>query len=189
MVNPSPRSLRRWLVQVVAAFLFVATVGRAQGPPTAVHIPTARGTSLAVVEMALPNSLQGKIGVLVVGFSHASQEQIADWGRLIEADYGKSAKMTYFEVAMIGSAPKLLRGVIVKSMAKAVPGAEKPHFVPLVEDDKPWRAVTHYDKPDDAYLLIVDGDGTVLWQTEGDATDAAYAGFKRQLDGMLAGRH
>ena len=58
--------------------------------------------------------------------------------------------------------------------------------MPLVEDDKPWRAVAKYWKPDDAYLILVDGDGTVRWQVEGDATDAAYAGLKKKLNELLA---
>lgn len=184
MVNRFRSSLRRWLLPRVALFALGATALWAQD--AAVHIPTARGTTLTGVEMALPNSLNGKIGVLVVGFSHASGEQVTNWGRLIEADYGKSPGMVYFEMPMIGSAPKMLRGMIVKSMTSGVPAAERSHFVPLTEDDKPWRTVARYDKPDDAYLLIVDGNGLVLWQTQGDATDAAYATFKKTLNGLLA---
>ena len=53
----------------------------------------------------------------------------------------------------------------------------------------PWRAAAHYNKSDDAYVLIVDGDGVVLWQTEGDATDATYAIAKKKLEVMLAKAH
>ena len=89
-------------------------------------------------------------------------------------------------VPMLGGAPKMIRGMIIKSMGKAVPAAEKPHFMPLTEDEKPWRAVAHYDKSDDAYLLLVDDEGAVLWQTQGEASDAAYANLKKKLDGMLS---
>jgi hypothetical protein len=184
MGNDSRSWLRRWLLRPFALLALVATPGWAQD--AAVHVPTARGTTLTGMEMALPNSLSGKIGVLVVGFSHASGEQVANWGRLIEADYGKSPGLVYFEMPMIGSAPKMLRGMIVKSMASGVPAAERSHFVPLTEDDKPWRTVAHYDKADDAYLLVVDGNGVVLWQTQGDATDAAYAAFKKTMNGLVA---
>jgi hypothetical protein len=46
--------------------------------------------------------------------------------------------------------------------------------------------VAHYDKADDAYVLVVSGDGALLWQTEGDATDMAWAEFKAKLKGLLA---
>jgi hypothetical protein len=108
-----------------------------------------------------------------------------NWGRLITADYGRSPGLDYYEIPMLGGAPKMLRGMIIKSMGKSVPADQRPHFMPLVEDDKPWRTVAKYWKPDDAYLLLVDGDGVVRWQIEGDATDAAYARLKEQLDGML----
>jgi hypothetical protein len=174
------------MVRVVALCVFAAALGWAQEPAAAAHIPTARGTTLAGKDIALPNSLNGKFGVLVLGFSHASQEQVADWGRLIEAQYGQSPRVTYFEVAMLGRAPKMLRGMIVKQMTSSVPGAERAHFVPLLEDDKPWRAVAHFGKSDDAYLLVVDRDGLVIWQTEGDATDAAWAEFKAKMNALLA---
>jgi hypothetical protein len=148
-------------------------------------IPAAHGTTLSGTAVVLPDALKGKVGVLVVGFSHASQGQVMNWGRLITADYGRSPGLDYYEIPMLGGAPKMLRGMIIKSMGKSVPADQRPHFMPLVEDDKPWRTVAKYWKPDDAYLLLVDGDGVVRWQIEGDATDAAYARLKEQLDGML----
>jgi len=158
----------------------------ASSEETPARIPAAHGTALDGTAVVLPDVLKGKVGVLVVGFSHASQAQVMNWGRLITADFGKSPGLVYYELPMIGGAPKMLRGMIVKSMGKAVPADERPHFVPLVEDDKPWRAVAKYWKPDDAYLILVDGDGTVRWQVEGEATDAAYAGLKKKLNELLA---
>jgi len=164
---------------VTAAVFLLATPGRTQETPT--HIPAAHGTTLAGTAIALPDALKGRIGVLVVGFSHGSQEQVSNWGRLITADYGQSEGVEYFEIAMLGGAPKMLRGMILKSMRNSVPAAERPHFLPLTEDDKPWRAVAHYDRADDAYVLLVDGDGVILWRTQGDATDAAYSALKKHL--------
>jgi hypothetical protein len=51
----------------------------------------------------------------------------------------------------------------------------------MTEGEPAWRAAARYDKPDDAYVLVVDGSGTVQWQTEGEATDAAYSEIKEHL--------
>ncbi|HKO19724.1 MAG TPA: hypothetical protein VJU82_12645, partial [Acidobacteriaceae bacterium] len=72
------------------------------------RVPATHGTSLTGTAITLPDSLKGKINIIVVGFSHASQEQIANWGRLIAADYGKSVVIDYFELAMLANAPKML---------------------------------------------------------------------------------
>ena len=149
-------------------------------------IPKSQGTTLTGTTVSFPDALKGKFGVLVVGFSHASQGQVASWGRLLEADYGQTPNVTYFEIPMLAGAPKMLRGMIVKTMTKSVPAAEKPHFLPMTVGEPAWRAVAHYNKPDDAYVLIVDETGTVRWQIEGEATDAAYADFKKNLASIMA---
>ncbi len=175
-------SIRGWAISwMVLLGGILCAVGRAQ-----TTIPRSQVTALAGNTVALPDALHGKFGVLVVGFSHASEDQVAAWGRLLEADYGQSHDVTYFEIAMLAGAPKMVRGMIVKSMTKSVPAAERPHFLPMVEGEPAWRAVAHYEKPDDAYVLIVDERGTVRWQTEGEATDAAYSDFKKNLVDVMA---
>jgi hypothetical protein len=151
-------------------------------------IPQAHGTTLAGTAVALPDATKDKVGVLVIGFSHASQVQVAAWGRRLATDYGSSGGVAYFAIPMLAGAPKMLRGMIVKSMGKSVPEAEKPHFLPLTEDDKPWRAIAHYSKPDDAYVLGVDQAGDVEWQTEGDASDAAYSALRKVVWGLTGSK-
>jgi hypothetical protein len=144
-------------------------------------IPKSQGTTLAGTALTLPDALKGKVGVLVVGFSHASQGEVSTWTRLLEADYGKSDDIVYFALPMLGGAPKMLRGMIKKAMTSSVPFEQRPHFLPLIEGEPAWRAAAHFDKPDDAYVLLVDSTGTVRWQTEGEATDLAYAEMKKNL--------
>jgi hypothetical protein len=169
-------------VAILVALGLVMSCPQARGQVT---IPKAHGTTLAGTTVVLPDALNGKVGVLVLGFSHGSQGLVAAWGKRLAADFGKSAGVAYYEMPMIGGAPRMIRGMILKSMGKSVPEAEQPHFLPLMEDDKPWRAVVHYSKADDAYVLLVTGDGTVLWQTEGDATDKAWGNLKPRLEKLL----
>jgi ATP synthase subunit 10 len=178
----SLRMLLRWRHGMwVTAICFGVVPGRAQ---TAERIPAARGTTLAGDAVALPDAFKGDAGVLVVGFSKASQGAVAAWGRRLAKDYRESQKVPYFEVAMLEGAPRLLRGMIVHEMRSSVPEAERAHFLTLTDGETAWRAAAHYAKPDDAYVLLVDGSGAVRWQMEGDATDAAYAALKRGLEAV-----
>jgi len=142
--------------RVAVLSTILGTVLACAGAQAQTTIPKSHGTTLSGTAVSFPEALKGKFGVLVVGFSHASQGQVTYWGRLLEADYGQSPNVTYFEIPMLAGAPKLLRGGIVKSMTKSVPGGERPHFLPMTEGEPAWRAVAHYNKPDDAYVLIVD---------------------------------
>jgi hypothetical protein len=172
--------LRCWHGVWVAAVWF----GAVHASAPAARIPVASGTTLAGDGVTLPEAFKGSAGVLVVGFSKASQGAVTAWGRRLAKDYRASQSVPYFEVAMLEGAPRLLRGLIVHEMRSSVPEAERAHFLTLTEGDAAWRAVTHYAKPDDAYVLLVDGSGVVRWQMEGDATDAAYGTLKRELNSL-----
>jgi hypothetical protein len=148
----------------------------------AMHLPATHGTTLAGSEVTFPDALKHKVEIIVVGFSHSSQGQVANWGRLVATDYGKSSDVNYFELAMLAGAPKMLRGMIIKRMGSSVPFDERDHFIPVLEGEPAWRAVAHYNKPDEAYVLLVDTKGAVLWQTEGEPTDAAYASFRQEVE-------
>lgn len=174
---------RVWRTFCSAALLCVAVPTLCQ---TEAHVPAMHGTTLAGEQVTFPDALKTKVNVLVIGFSHSSQEQIANWGRLINADYGKAQDVQYFELAMLAGAPRMLRGVIIKRMTSSVPFDQRPHYIPVLESDGPWRPVAHYNKADDAYVLLVDKAGLVLWRTEGDATDVAYAELRKQIQKLLA---
>jgi hypothetical protein len=150
-------------------------------------------TSLAGVTVKLPDAVRGKIAVLVVGFSRASQGQLAAWGKRLATDYSQTNSVAYFQMPMLGGAPKVLRGMILKSMTKSIPVNERAHYLPVLEDDQPWRTITRYNKSmgDDAYVLLVDGDGVVRWQAVGGVTTEAYAALARELQKLhpLASAH
>jgi len=173
---------QEWKVFCFLALFFASIAVCAQ---PAMQIPATEGTTLAGSHIALPDAFKGKINIIVVGFSRGSQEQVGSWGRLLAADYGHSGEVDYFEVAMLGTTPKLLRSMIIKRLSSSVPFDQRPHYFPVLESDQAWRAVAHYDKPDDAYILLVDGKGTVLWQTQGEPTNSAYGTFKATLAKLL----
>lgn len=171
--------IRGWVVIPVALGLAAASI------PAQQAIPEAHGTTLAGNSVGLPDAVHGKVGVLVVGFSKSSQGQVAAWGRRLSADFNQSSSVVYFEVPILAGAPRILRGMIVRQMGSTVPDAQRPHFLPLMENEAGWRAVTHYDQSDDAYVLLLDGTGTIYWQTHGNATDAEYNMLRKQLQSLM----
>ncbi len=185
------RSLRFSLAGV-AILVQAATAAGARSvdgfdPGGPAKIPAVHGTALSGDAVNLPEALKGKAGVLVLGFSQGSREAVASWGRRLAGDYRDSPAVGYYEMPVLAGAPRLLRGMITKSMKSSVPEREFGHFVPILDNEPAWRAIAHYAKPDDPYVVVVDGQGTVLWETEGAATEAAYGEFKLQLGRLISG--
>lgn len=146
------------------------------------HIPPTHGTSLAGTSITLPDDLRGRVGVLVLGFSKSSGDVCKGWGQRLAESYRDSAEVMYYQLPVLESVPKLIRGMVVKSMKSGVPEAEQTHFLPVFSDEATWRKIAHYGNTDDAYLVVVDGDGKVLWQTSGKVTDTGFAALKRQIE-------
>ncbi len=166
---------------LVSALLAIGGMTAAM-PCFAASIPAVHGTSLANEAVNLPGALQGKVGVLVVGFSRGSREAVAGWGRRLAADYRDSPTVVYYEMPVLASVPGMLRGLVVRSMKSSVPQRAQARFVPITDKEAAWRNIAHYGQAEDAYLLVVDGQGDVAWQTQGQPTDAAYGALKQQVE-------
>jgi len=148
------------------------------------RIPAVKSVSMAGDTVELPDALRGKVGVLVLGFSKGSQGQVTTWGRRLAAEWKDSASVVYYEMPMLAGVPRMLRGMVTRSMKSSIPERAQSRFVPITSDEDAWRALAHYSKGDDAYVLVVDGEGRVVWQTQGGATDAAFAGVKERVAGL-----
>ena len=160
--------------------------GGLQCPAAAQKIPEVRGTTFSGASVSLPEGLHGKTGVLVVGFSQGSREQVTAWGKRLAIDYFDSPTVLYYETPMLASVPKMLRGFVLGRIRSSVSDRGKVHFLPLEEKEAEWKALCHYEGADDAYLLVIDEKGFVRWQTHGKQTDTGYATMKQQVDSLRA---
>jgi hypothetical protein len=152
---------------------------------SAERIPEVHGTSFANQAVNLPAALQGKVaGVLVIGFSRGSREEVTGWATKIAADYRTSPVVAYYELPIVAGVPGFVRGMVLRSIKSSTPERAQPRVVPVVNDEAGWRAITHYSQADDAYLLVVDNQGNVVWQTQGQPTDTAYAALKQQVESL-----
>ena len=76
----------------------------------------------------------------------------------------------FYQMPVLESVPKFVRGMVLKSIKSGVPEREQPHFLPTFSDEAEWRKIVRYANPDDAYVLVVDREGKVRWQTSGKVT-------------------
>ncbi len=160
------------------------------GGARAQTIPSLSGTTFAGAKVKLPDALAGKVGVLVVGFSQGSREAVTVWGKRLAADYFDSPAVAYYEMPVLAGAPGFMRGFIAGRIKAEVSDRGKVHFLPVYEDERSWRKVCAYSSAhaDDAYVLLVDGSGQVVWKTQGPASDAAYEAVRAKVDALRKGR-
>ena len=148
------------------------------------RIPAVSGTVLSGERVVLPEGLRGKVGVLVVGFSQSSRGEVTAWGKRLAGDYRDSGGVIYYEMPVLASVPRLVRGLVLGKIKGSVPVRAQGRFLPVLDHEAEWKTVAGYGAADDAYVLVVDGGGVVRYRTEGAATDAAYGEVKRRVEGL-----
>jgi hypothetical protein len=118
------------------------------------------------------------------GFSHGGGDQCGPFARRLAKEPSLvDGKFAIYEIAMLESAPRMIRPMILHGMRGGIPQAEQNRFLALFQDENQWKQVAGFTKSaqNDAYLVLVSSDGTVRWTGHGQYSDEVYSEFKGQL--------
>jgi hypothetical protein len=128
--------------------------------------PQVQGETLAGKKVELPGAFGGQ-AVVILGFTHGSQKQTKEWGQRLRGE------RAVWSVAVLQDVPKLVRGMVVHGIKSGMPKEIYDRFVVVYSGEKALKDAARFDRPDEAYLMIVDGTGAIRWRFHGPATDAA----------------
>ena len=134
-------------------------------------ISPLRATTLSGVEVLVPDP--ERAAVLVVGFDRSAAPQVRLWRRYID---GIDSAPSVASVLVIDGMPRLVRGVLTRTIRGGVPEEREDSIYLVTEDGEAWRDLARIDEvdgADDAYVLRFDGKGRVCFRHVGGVTDAA----------------
>jgi hypothetical protein len=162
-----------------AALLLHAGSGTTPAPNL---IPPAQGTALDGRAVMLPRDLPGRASILILGFSQHSADSTTAWEKPVHtslasaATPGDHAAIGFLDMPFLEDAPSLIRPIIVRSIRKQVPDTVRPWFVPLTSGEAAWKQLTGFTPAasDAAYVLLVDRNGQVRWQTHEAFSQARF---------------
>ena len=148
-------------------------------------IPKIEGDSLAGHHVVLPEAASGKVAVLILGFSKASKTPTSEWGHRIETDFASNSAVVLYQLPVLESVPGLVRGMVISSMKKGVPENRRDYFVPVLHGEAELKKLVSYQGPDDAYLILLDRNGAITYQTHGNLSEPSYADMRQHILSLL----
>jgi hypothetical protein len=157
----------RLTIRSIAALLVSACAGLCQNP-----FPTTAAENLLGARVTLPDLAKGHAAVLVIGFTHASQAETSAWAAKL------APQMETFSIAVLEDVPKLVRPMATGGIRSGVPKNQRDHFLLVFRGEKELKEAAGFDRPDDAYLLLVDKDGVIRWRFHGPPADSVIAELK-----------
>jgi hypothetical protein len=149
-------------------------------------LPGTEGENLLGQKVKIADSLKGKVGVLVIGYSKASGDITAAWGKRLNADYAGNPVVAVYQVPMLQSAPGFIRGTIVNGMKKGVPAPMQANFIVVAKDEEQWKRACGFQKGEDAYVVVVDKSGEIRQHSAIDARLNSYASVHDQIEKIIA---
>jgi len=135
-------------------------------------IPPVQTKTLDGAAVVLPGDQRTKPVLLLVGFSHKSDDDFRKWAALARKPFVSDSRIDYYELVDLQGVPSLINKVIVHGMRQAIAEPRKAHFAPFCQHEAEWKTLVHCDEPAVAYVMLADAQGHVLWQGKGPATEA-----------------
>ena len=169
---------RNYLATAIALVCF-AGLCRAQ------EVPLTHGQALDKSVATFPQSGSRKSLLLLISFSHKGEKQCDGWNQRIKPVYLNNPDVDYYELADFQGVPSFVMHMVLHGMRRQIPKDEWPHFVPLYSSEAEWKKLVGYSAPEDAYLIVVNARGLVLWQAHGELTDLKYSELQAVIANVL----
>lgn len=154
--------------------------------PSGEVLPVLKGEYLTGRKATLPDDARGKVAMLAFGFSYHSRFAVEDWVKAFRTQFGSDPRVAFYEIPMIGGMARMGKWFIDSGMRKGTPKADHERVITVYGGVDPWKKRLEFKAPDNAYLVLLDGDGRTRWLHSGKFDRKAFdelAAHARQLLG------
>ncbi len=162
VVSPTSPKIKLW---IFLALLFCAPSLFAQS------LPSFDAQTLTDQKLTFPDAAKNHFTVFIIGFSHKSQDQTKPWGARITDALAAYPDAYSFQVAELEDVPRFVRGMVTSGIRKGIPEPQHSRFLLLFKAEREWKAFVDFSAADDAYVVLVDKSGQLLWRTQGPVSD------------------
>jgi hypothetical protein len=145
------------------------------------NLPETHSKALDGTAVAFPGRGGGKPLLVMVGFSHQSSGQFESWNKEIFGAFWGSKAVDCYAIVELQGVPRFVNPLILHGMRREIKPAEQSHFVPIYTDETEWKRAVGFSAADDAYVLVADASGRVVWRTHGPPDAGKIAGLKTTL--------
>jgi len=140
--------------------------------------PHLTGQTFGERAVAIPDAFKGKPTVLVITFTRAAQEQARAWTDKVKQ---KSIGAQNYQVLELEDVPRLFRGFVRGSIRKSIPKESQDSFILLFEGEDALKKAVGFQVSDDAYVLLLDANGNIVWREHGAVDEKKVDVLQKQL--------
>ena len=150
---------------VLLLVLIIFYYGYAAADPLIIgdSLPEIQGESLEGKSLELPTACAGKMTLIVFSFTKKGGESARQWRDSFEKEFGSNSNLNNYGVMFFEEVPRLLRGFVSSGIKKGIPKNMYPFLLRVYKNEKLWKERLNASNDDDAYSVLLDSSGKVLW--------------------------
>jgi putative protein-disulfide isomerase len=142
--------------------------------------PTIETKSLAKQSVTLPNLSAGKPTIICMLFKDEGRPLASNWTKNILQKY-TNQEVNLFEVVMLPSGLKLLRGTVEGGMRKDVEASFHNQYVTYFGSAKAYKEKLMMIDDNSCYLFLLDANGKIKYTNDGDFSTKKMEDLNIQL--------
>ena len=148
--------------------------------------PDLAGESLSRKRYRIPADLEGRTNLVFVAFLQHQQRDIDAWlARLGDLESQYSGLYVY-EIPLLPRYPKVYRRFIDGGMRAGIPDPKtRDRTITVYTDRSAFLGVAGLDGEDQIWVVLLDGEGSIVWSHIGPVTDAAERGLEDMLQALI----
>src|SRR5581483_8909729 len=152
---------------------------------TGERLPELRGEFLTGRKVVLPEAAQGRVTLLLLGFTYKSRFAVEAWTQRFRAQYQSDPRVTFYEVPVIGGMAKFAKWFIDSGMRRGTPPEDHEHVVTVYRGADSWKRRVGFVDPDAAYLILLVRMGKIAWRHQGAFEDRAFEELCRKISDIV----
>ena len=137
-------------------------------------LPELRGEYLSGRKAILPGDASGRVALLLFGFSYQSRVAVEAWAKHFRAEFEKNPQVTFYEIPMIGGMARLGKWFIDSGMRRGTPKSDYENVITVYGGTELWKQRLGVRSEADAYLVLLDRKGNVVWRNAGPFDETKY---------------
>jgi hypothetical protein len=137
-------------------------------------LPPIGGQSLTDKPVQLPEAARGKPALLVFSFSKQAGNDARLWSARFRRDAAANRSALYFNVIVLESVPRLLRGMVGGSIKSGMPAALHDRSIRVYRGEAEWKRRLNVSNDGYAYLVVLDSEARVQAIKHGPFDESAY---------------
>jgi hypothetical protein len=174
----------------ILSFIPMVVLGAGTAPELKVgeRLPELRGEFLTRREAVLPEAAEGRVALLLLGFTYKSRFAVEGWAGKFRARFEADPRVAFYELPMVGGMAKLGKRFIDSGMRRGTPEKDYERVITVYRDTNSWKQRVVYGEPDAAYLILLDRTGKIAWRYQGAFEQGTFQELTRKVSELIQAR-